>query len=227
MPVSVMSFDSIKPIGRVMSVDTMRVFIHVDDHEMLKEVMVGNLIAVQGATPLQLLISIVERITRLPVDSVGPSEEPDDDSAPQPENLQDTIRAVLVGTYRTKDGDSGPSFKRGADSCPQIDQPCFLIQSANLTAFKLRWQSRTVTGFSSATRRYWEAQAAERAGPWRHSLRERTHSNIRIFFFLTCTESMPRWQRVKLTASLNISRLLAQEILRSTMGIFSFCLIGF
>jgi hypothetical protein len=135
MPVSVMSFDSIKPIGRVMSVDTMRVFIHVDDHEMLKEVMVGNLIAVQGATPLQLLISIVERITRLPVDSVGPSEEPDDDSAPQPENLQDTIRAVLVGTYRTKDGDSGPSFKRGADSCPQIDQPCFLIQSANLTAF--------------------------------------------------------------------------------------------
>jgi hypothetical protein len=130
-----MSFDSIHPIGRVMSVDTMRVFIHVDDHEMLKEVMVGNLIAVQGATPLQLLISIVERITRLPVDSLGPSEEPDDDSAPQPENLQDTIRAVLVGTYRSKDGDSGPSFKRGADSCPQIDQPCFLIQSANLTAF--------------------------------------------------------------------------------------------
>jgi len=135
MPVSVMSFESIKPVGRVMSVDTMRVFIHVDDHEMLKEVMVGNLIAVQGATPLQLLISIVERITRLPVDSLGPSEEPDDDSAPQPENLQDTIRAVLVGTYRSKDGDLGPSFKRGADSCPQIDQPCFLIQGANLTAF--------------------------------------------------------------------------------------------
>ena len=135
MPVSVMSFESIKPIGRVMSVDTMRVFIHVDDHEMLKAVMVGNLIAVQGATPLQLLISIVERITRLPVDSVGPSEEPDDDSAPQPENLQDTIRAVLVGTYRSKDGDFGPTFKRGADSCPQIDQPCFLIQGTNLTAF--------------------------------------------------------------------------------------------
>ncbi len=135
MPGSVMSFEAIKPIGRVMSVDTMRVFIHVDDHEMLKEVMVGNLIAVQGATPHQLLISIVERITRLPVDSLETSAEPDDDSAPQPESLQDTIRAVLVGTYRSKDGDAGPKFKRGADSCPQIDQPCFLIQSANLTAF--------------------------------------------------------------------------------------------
>jgi hypothetical protein len=49
--------------------------------------------------------------------------------------MQDTIRAVLVGTYRAKDGDAGPTFKRGADSCPQIDQPCHLIQGANLTAF--------------------------------------------------------------------------------------------
>jgi hypothetical protein len=97
--------------------------------------MVGNLIAVQGATGHQFLISIVERITRLPADSVGLSEVPDDDTAPQPEELQDTIRAVLVGTYRSKDGEAGPSFKRGADSCPQIDQPCFLIQSTNLTAF--------------------------------------------------------------------------------------------
>lgn len=135
MPVSVMSFESVKPIGRVMSVDTMRVFIHVDDHDMMKAVMVGNLVAVQGATSHQLLISIVERITRLPVDSVGLDEEHDDDTAPQPENLQDTIRAVLVGTYRSKDGDGGPTFKRGADSCPQIDQSCFLIQGTNLTAF--------------------------------------------------------------------------------------------
>ena len=135
MPDVIMSFESVQPIGRVMSVDTMRVFIHVDDHEMLKAVMVGNLIAVQGATGHQFLISIVERITRLPADSIGPNEAPDDDTAPQPEDLQDTIRAVLVGTYRSKDGDAGPSFKRGADSCPQIDQPCFLIQGTNLTAF--------------------------------------------------------------------------------------------
>jgi DNA helicase HerA-like ATPase len=130
-----MSFESDQPIGRVMSVDTMRVFIHVDDHELLKTVLVGNLIAVQGATGHQFLISIVERITRLPADSIGPIEASDDDTAPQQEDLQDTIRAVLVGTYRSKDGDTGPSFKRGADSCPQIDQPCFLIRGTNLTAF--------------------------------------------------------------------------------------------
>lgn len=135
MPTTVMSFESSEPIGRVMSVDTMRVFIHVDDHELLKKVMVGNLIAVQGATGHQFLISIVERVTRLPSDSLGVSEATDDETVPQPEEIQDTIRAVLVGTYRSKDGDAGPSFKRGADSCPQIDQPCHLIQGVNLTAF--------------------------------------------------------------------------------------------
>ncbi len=135
MQTPVMCFESIHPIGRVMSVDTMRVFIHVDDHELLKAVMVGNLIAVQGATGHQFLISIVERITRLPIDAVEPNDASEDDTVPQAEELQDTIRAVLVGTYRTKDGELGPSFKRGADSCPQIDQPCFLIQGTNLTSF--------------------------------------------------------------------------------------------
>jgi len=130
-----MKFDSIEPIGRVMSVDTMRVFIHVDDHELLKQVMVGNLVAVQGATGHQFLVSIVERITRLPAEISEVGEVPDDDTAPEKDELQDTIRAVLVGTYRSKEGDTGPSFKRGADSCPQIDQPCYLIQGANLTAF--------------------------------------------------------------------------------------------
>lgn len=135
MPTPVMSFEAIQPIGRVMSVDTMKVFIHVDDHELLKAVMVGNLIAVQGATGHQFLISIVERITRLPADPVELGEAVDDETAPKADELQDTIRSVLVGTYRSKDGDSGPSFKRGADSCPQIDQSCYVIQGTNLTSF--------------------------------------------------------------------------------------------
>jgi len=135
MSAAIMSFESTEPIGRVMSVDTIRVLIHVDDHELLKKVMVGNLIAVQGATGHQFLISIVERITRLPADIIGTGEAADDDTAPRYDELQDAIRTVLVGTYRSKEGTAGPSFKRGADSCPQIDQPCYLIQGANLTAF--------------------------------------------------------------------------------------------
>lgn len=135
MASKVMSFEGENPIGRVMSVDTMRVFVQVDDHELMKKVMVGNLVAVQGATGHQYLIAIVERITRLPSDLIGGEAYSDDETAPKPDEMQDTIRAVLVGTYRAKDGGSGPSFKRGADSCPQIDQACHLVQGGNLTAF--------------------------------------------------------------------------------------------
>jgi hypothetical protein len=135
MPTPAMDFSVTTPLGRVMSVDTMRVFIHVDDHEALKRVMVGNLVATQGATGHQFLIAIVERITRLPSDAIDVPGQEDDEAAPQSEGMQDAIRAVLVGTYRTKDGDVGPSFKRGADSCPQIDQPSFLIQGDNLAVF--------------------------------------------------------------------------------------------
>lgn len=135
MAVKVMSFQDKDSIGRVMSVDTMRVFIHIDDHEMLKRVMVGNLLAVQGITGHQFLIAIVERITRLPTDRIDGTFDEEDDTAPVPESMQDTIRAVLVGTYRSKDGAKGSSFKRGADSCPQIDQACYLIQAGNLSAF--------------------------------------------------------------------------------------------
>ena len=84
MASAVMSFEGQNPIGRVMSVDTMRVFIHVDDHELLKKVMVGNLVAIQGATGHQYLISIVERITRLPSDLVVTREAIDDETAPAP-----------------------------------------------------------------------------------------------------------------------------------------------
>jgi len=98
-------------------------------------VMVGNLIAIQRATGHQFLIGIVARITRLPGDPVQEPDHGDDDSAPLLDELRDTIRTVLVGTYRSKDGEGGPSFQRGADACPQIDQPAYVIQGSNLSSF--------------------------------------------------------------------------------------------
>jgi uncharacterized protein len=135
MPYATMTFDGETTIGRVMSVDTMRVFIQIDDHDLLREVMVGNLIAIQGATGHQYLIALVERITRLPVDMLNNPIDSDIDVGHENDQIQDTVRAVLVGTYRSKDGAKGPTFKRGADSCPQIDQACHLVRAANLSAF--------------------------------------------------------------------------------------------
>jgi len=47
----------------------------------------------------------------------------------------DHMQLFVIGTYRTVDGDSKNTFKRGADSFPQIDRDCFVIESSNLQRF--------------------------------------------------------------------------------------------
>ena len=47
----------------------------------------------------------------------------------------DSLRAVLLGTYRSIEGTVRNRFKRGADSFPQIDRDCFLIEGGNLQRF--------------------------------------------------------------------------------------------
>jgi DNA helicase HerA-like ATPase len=47
----------------------------------------------------------------------------------------DLIRAALIGTFRTVEGERRNTFKRGADSFPQIDRECFVIVGGNLQRF--------------------------------------------------------------------------------------------
>ncbi|MCV9961967.1 hypothetical protein OIU34_08645 [Pararhizobium sp. BT-229] len=41
------------------------------------------------------------------------------------------MQAFVIGTYRTVDGDKADTFKRGADSFPQIDRDSFVIEGGN------------------------------------------------------------------------------------------------
>jgi hypothetical protein len=47
----------------------------------------------------------------------------------------DAIIAVLIGTFRAVDGSRRNVFKRGADSFPQIDRDCYVINGPNLQRF--------------------------------------------------------------------------------------------
>lgn len=120
-------------IGRVAGVDTSRVSIDVTNSEMLTRVGIGQLIAIKGATQAEFLIGMTDRVTR------SLREE-----LPDPEGGEfgaltvspaDHMQAFVIGTYRTVDGDKTDSFKRGADSFPQIDRDCFVIEGGNLQRF--------------------------------------------------------------------------------------------
>jgi hypothetical protein len=128
-----LQFNENDQIGRVSGVDTSRVAIDVTNSEMLTRVGIGQLIAIKGATEAEYLIAMTDRVTRsLREELPDPSE---DAVAALTVSPSDHMQGSVIGTYRTVDGDKSNTFKRGADSFPQIDRACFVVEADNLQRF--------------------------------------------------------------------------------------------
>lgn len=128
-----LKFTENEQIGRVAGVDTSRVAIDVTNSEMLTRVGIGQLIAIKGATQAEFLIGMTDRVTRSLREELPDPEE--DESGMLTVSPSDHMQAFVIGTYRTVDGDKTDIFKRGADSFPQIDRECFVIEGVNLQRF--------------------------------------------------------------------------------------------
>ncbi|MEO8734906.1 MAG: ATP-binding protein [Edaphobacter sp.] len=122
-------------LGRVSSVDTSRVAIDVSNSVLLTRIGIGNLIAIKGSTEREFLIAITERVTRTLSDALPDELPTDDNDLPFTVVPTDTVRGALIGTFRTVDGTKKNTFKRGADSFPQIDRECYVVEGANLQRF--------------------------------------------------------------------------------------------
>lgn len=135
MEIKKLNFEDKDQLGRVVTIDTSRVLISVEEHEQMTSIAVGNLIAINGRTANEFLIGIIERVTRSISEKLLLDETSDDGSIPLGESQDDFIRAVLIGTYRKVDGSLSNTFKRGADCFPQIDKTCFHLSGSNLQLF--------------------------------------------------------------------------------------------
>jgi uncharacterized protein DUF87 len=135
MTEAALQFSDDDKIGRVASVDTSRVAIDVTNSVLLTRIGIGQLIAIRGATEREYLISITERVTRSTRDELPNLDEDANEGELLSAVPTDLIQAALIGTFRTVDGAKTNSFKRGADSFPQIDRDCFVIEGANLQRF--------------------------------------------------------------------------------------------
>ena len=131
----ILTFDAPSKLGKVASVDTSRVLIAVENAALLPRAAVGSLVSIQGTTAQEFLIGMTERVTR----QLREQTAQPDPMAPTTLAVEvvpdDSLRAVLLGTYRTIEGTVRNRFKRGADSFPQIDRDCFLIEGGNLQRF--------------------------------------------------------------------------------------------
>jgi DNA helicase HerA-like ATPase len=131
---SAIDFEKGGPLGHIINVDTSRAVVDVDDHDLLTRVAVGDLVAIKGATAFEFLIGLVDRVTRESYEETLLEQEDEKGEVPIEEGQRDLVRVVLVGTYRTVDGDRRNVLKRGADSFPQIDRQAFLVSGENLQA---------------------------------------------------------------------------------------------
>lgn len=132
---TVLQFDDTQMLGRVASVDTSRVVIDAENSELVTSIGVGNLVAIQGAIASEYLIGITERVTRTLTEGVVEEETPDETEIVLGPTPTDAVISTLIGTYRTVDGDKRNTFKRGADSFPQIDRRCYPVEGSNLQRF--------------------------------------------------------------------------------------------
>ena len=130
-----LDFSDSDRIGRVSAVDTSRILVDVDDSSQITRVGIGNLVAVRGSTESEFLIGITERITRTLRDELLDENVEGTQGMDLGPQAEDILRVMLIGTYRTVYGTESNKFKRGADSFPQIDRECFLIDGGNLQRF--------------------------------------------------------------------------------------------
>lgn len=122
-------------LGKVVSVDTSRVAVNVSNSVLLTRIGIGNLIAIRGSTEREYLIAIAERVTRGLREDL-PQELPEGDEEGLLEAIPtDLLRGALIGTFRTVEGDRKNTFKRGADTFPQIDRDCYVVEGGNLQRF--------------------------------------------------------------------------------------------
>ncbi len=120
-------------IGRVASVDTSRVAIDVTNSVLLTRLGIGQMIAIRGSTEREYLIALTEKVTRTMGEQLPDSQENDEGTTISVPS--DFVQAVMIGTFRTVEGANSNTFKRGADSFPQIDRDCFVVEGGNLQRF--------------------------------------------------------------------------------------------
>ncbi|MDD2685946.1 MAG: ATP-binding protein [Gallionella sp.] len=130
-----LQFTEADRLGRVAAVDTSRVLISVEEHQHMTTIAVGNLVAIQGRTTNEFLIGLVEKASRTVTEKLLIDETDEGGNIPTGETQEDFIKIVLIGTYRTIDGNASNTFKRGADSFPQVDRDCFQVSGPNLQRF--------------------------------------------------------------------------------------------
>ena len=127
-----LNFDDHDLLGSVTHVDTEQIIVEIENDIIMGQICVGNLVAIETGKRHELLISLIDKVTRKYIDDF------DDDAAEEDELMissADYVKLSIIGTYHSVLGSSHDIFKRGVDTFPQLESKCYCISGINLQKF--------------------------------------------------------------------------------------------
>ncbi|PKK88257.1 MAG: ATPase [Candidatus Wallbacteria bacterium HGW-Wallbacteria-1] len=120
---------STEKIGIVESVDTANIIIKIENIEKLKRMQVNHLVVIQSSKVGQHLIALVNKIMR------NSSIEAIDEENKPIYNVENVVKATMIGTHLDKVGTKNNVFKRTLETVPEIDADCYILDGERLTDF--------------------------------------------------------------------------------------------
>lgn len=123
---AIFNFQDELALGKVSVVDTTSVVITVGNIDLLRQLQVNRLVALQSSRPGQHLVGLIQKVTRKAL------EDKDQDGDVTEENL---CKVSLVGTLIDKLGEESNVFRRTLETVPEIEALCFPIEGEELTQF--------------------------------------------------------------------------------------------
>lgn len=121
-------------MGRVISVDTTRAIIYIENRSIVNRLGIMDLVSIKGINEQSMLIGIVESVSRSIQQDEVAIEGLIEDTDIQ-EDTRDLVKVSLIGTFFKVKGSERNIFKRGANTFPLIDSQCYLIEGDNLQRF--------------------------------------------------------------------------------------------
>lgn len=119
-------------LGSVTYVDTAQIIIEIENTNIMSQICVGNLVAIETGKKHELLIALIDKVTRKYIDDF------DDEGIEEKEMMvssADYVKVNIIGTYHAVFGSEKDTFKRGVDAFPQIESKCYCISGINLQNF--------------------------------------------------------------------------------------------
>lgn len=126
-----LNFEDNELLGSVIYVDTEQIIIEIENTNITGQIRVGNIVAIETVKQHELLIALIDKVTRKYIDDL-------DDSADQNEMMissADYVKVSVIGTYHSVLGNEHNVFKRGVDTFPQIESKCYCVSGNNLQNF--------------------------------------------------------------------------------------------